>query len=112
MLRLAPLIAILAALPAARAEAAAPKNTCIDCHEDLLGAAEGDVHRAAGFSCVDCHHGDPTKDDQEKAMDPAKGFVGIPKAGAAARMPVTPASPAVASARSPSRVRMAKASGL
>jgi hypothetical protein len=86
VLRLASLIAVLAALPAAGAAAATPKNTCIDCHEDQLGAAEGDVHRAAGFSCVDCHHGDPTKDDQEKAMDPAKGFVGIPKAGAAARM--------------------------
>ena len=86
MLRLAPLIAIAAALVAAPAGAAAPKNTCADCHGDVLEEAGGDVHRAAGFSCLDCHRGDPTAEDQEKSMDPGKGFVGIPKAWAAARL--------------------------
>jgi predicted CXXCH cytochrome family protein len=41
-----------------------------------------DIHHARGFSCQDCHGGDPTKGmaegDPELAHNPAKGFVGAP----------------------------------
>lgn len=88
MLRLAALIALPVALanaPEARAAEARP-NYCIDCHGDVLEEAGGDVHRAAGFSCVDCHRGDPTAEDPEKAMDPARGYIGKPKGMAAANL--------------------------
>jgi hypothetical protein len=39
-----------------------------------------DVHAKAGFTCVFCHGGDGTADDQELAHDKKKGFIG---AGAA-----------------------------
>jgi hypothetical protein len=88
MLRLAPLIALAAALasPSARAAEAARPNSCVDCHGDLLEAEGVDVHRAVGFTCIDCHRGDPSAEDQEKAMSPAKGFVGKPKAMAVANL--------------------------
>lgn len=60
-------------------------DSCIDCHSELpepLGTpAEGfprDVHAAAGFSCADCHGGDPTVEGEE-AMSKAAGFVGKPE---------------------------------
>lgn len=57
-------------------------NSCIECHsiinEDVTNAFMDDVHHTAGLSCVDCHGGDANIDD-EMAMDPKKGFVGIPK---------------------------------
>jgi hypothetical protein len=86
VLRLAPLIGLAAALVAPSEGAAAAKNTCTNCHGDVLEEAGGDVHRAAGFSCVACHRGDPTAEDQERSMDRAKGFVGVPKGWAAARL--------------------------
>jgi hypothetical protein len=88
MLRLAPLIAVAVALLGARAGAApeAPPNTCLNCHGDPLEEAGTDVHRAAGLSCVSCHRGDASAEEQEKAMDPGKGFIGIPKAMAAATL--------------------------
>jgi hypothetical protein len=88
MLRLASLSLAVAALLAAPALAGptAARNTCVDCHEDLLEQAGADVHRAAGLSCADCHRGDPSAEDQEKAMSPAKGFVGVPRGWAAARL--------------------------
>ncbi len=77
MLRLAPLIPlVLLAGPAPAARAA--KNTCIDCHGDVLEGAGPDVHRAAGFTCVDCHRGDPSADDEKKSMDVRRGFVAKP----------------------------------
>jgi hypothetical protein len=88
MVRLAPLIAFAALLLADHAAAAsAPaKNTCVGCHGDLLEEAGADVHRAAGLSCPDCHKGDPSGEEQEQAMDPRKGFVAKPKAGAVAKL--------------------------
>jgi len=88
MLRLASLIPITLALfspPAGAAEGAA-KNSCVDCHGDPLEEAGADIHRAAGLSCVSCHRGDPSAEDPEKAMSPAKGFVGRPKALAVANL--------------------------
>jgi len=65
----------------------APASTCIECHLALddptvtppaklfLG---DDVHAKAGFTCVFCHGGDGTADDQELAHDKKKGFIGKP----------------------------------
>jgi predicted CXXCH cytochrome family protein len=62
------------------------QDNCLDCHleleEDAALAMGEDVHARAGLSCADCHGGDPTveivDDDYEPAMDPDKGFIGIP----------------------------------
>ncbi len=77
MLRLAPLIPLLAAVVAATPPAG--KNTCVDCHGDVLEQAGADVHRRGGLACVECHGGDATKDEPEAAMSTAKGFVGAPR---------------------------------
>ena len=85
MVRLAALIALLA-LPAGARGADAGANSCIECHGDVLEEAGGDVHRTAGLSCVDCHRGDPRDQDPERSMSPSRGFIGRPRAMAAARM--------------------------
>jgi Cytochrome c3 len=61
------------------------KNTCLDCHAALDGAAQrpallikNDVHTANGLTCVDCHGGDRNAEDPGEAMNPAKGFMGKP----------------------------------
>ena len=90
-------LALCVVAGAARADDAKP-DSCVECHQEqepkvaapvkLLEA--GDVHREAGFSCVDCHGGDPalgvdsgTKGD---AMDPKKGYIGRPRGVEVARM--------------------------
>ncbi|MEZ5293491.1 MAG: cytochrome c3 family protein [Vicinamibacterales bacterium] len=74
---------VLAPGPAdAQAPAAAP-SSCVTCHQTLGGetaapvaAFASDIHSGRGFTCVDCHGGDPTTDDPMEAMDPKKGFKG------------------------------------
>jgi hypothetical protein len=69
-------------LAAAQQEA----NTCRICHLELeverltqpAKKYEQDVHAAKGFSCVACHGGDSHAPGME-AMDPAKGYIGVPK---------------------------------
>jgi predicted CXXCH cytochrome family protein len=63
--------------------ASAAKNSCIDCHSNMDGTLKSpvtdyanDIHGRHGFSCADCHGGDPNADDPEAAMSPAKGFKG------------------------------------
>jgi hypothetical protein len=71
--------------PAAES-AASSTDQCVSCHMDLderLSAPakamqNDDVHRQHGVSCSGCHGGDPTKEGRKSAMDPAKGFVGVP----------------------------------
>jgi predicted CXXCH cytochrome family protein len=67
--------------------AAAPANTCATCHASLPDArlsappasfAQPDVHRESGFGCVDCHGGDRTATDKQRAHDAAHGFKGKP----------------------------------
>ena len=83
--------ALLAAASSARAQSP-PKappavNGCIECHTALddpritppVKLFADDVHAKAGFTCVFCHGGDARQEDQEKAHDPAKGFIGKPK---------------------------------
>jgi hypothetical protein len=79
----APLIFVLLAPVALLGQTA--KDTCIDCHSVLDGAAQRpvtlinyDVHTANGLSCADCHGGVRTSDDPEQAMNKAKGFLGKP----------------------------------
>ncbi len=74
----------LALAPAARAA-----DQCIECHraldeEELAAPARGfseDVHNREGLGCAACHGGDPTAEDPEEAMDPARGFRGAPERG-------------------------------
>lgn len=75
----------VAATPAAKpaAEAHAPSDECMTCHLDAETpealAYRNDIHRARGVTCADCHGGDPHSDDQDAAMNKAKGFIGVPK---------------------------------
>ncbi len=76
------LIPLLGLVPVA-ADAA---DQCIECHkalddERLAAPARGfaaDVHNREGLGCAACHGGDPTAEDPEVAMDPARGFRGAP----------------------------------
>jgi hypothetical protein len=87
MLRLAALsLAAWAAAGLASAQTPVARDTCSECHEDVLPGLANDVHRAAKIRCVDCHKGDASAEDPEKAMDPRRGFVGKPKGLAAAAM--------------------------
>jgi len=82
------LILVLAALSGFEARAPRAqqeKDSCVECHATLEGplaapveAMREDIHRARGFSCADCHGGDPSRDDPLESMDPKKGFVARP----------------------------------
>jgi len=37
-----------------------------------------DIHARNGFTCTDCHGGDPTTDDMDEAKDTETGFIGVP----------------------------------
>ncbi len=59
--------------------------SCVGCHLEQdppystpAETFSTDIHAQAGFTCVDCHGGDPTAWDFDEAKDPAKGFRGIP----------------------------------
>lgn len=70
---------VLSVYPAVAAE----DTVCIQCHSGLdekyaapVNQWQESVHFKNGISCHDCHGGDPT--DFEMAMDPARGFLGVP----------------------------------
>ena len=56
---------------------------CVSCHTEMDNLPsdfmKDDIHRRDNFSCSVCHGGDPSSDDQDAAMSPAKGFIGVPK---------------------------------
>ncbi len=62
------------------------QESCVTCHASFTDAKLGgpvqayaeDVHAAKGFGCVACHGGD-ADDLGMTAMDPAKGYVGVPE---------------------------------
>jgi len=66
-------------------------DTCVECHSQLsekrvsapVSGMREDVHGRLGLSCADCHGGDRTvgmkEADPSLAMNPAKGFLGVPK---------------------------------
>lgn len=62
------------------------ENKCLECHLELGGALAApaerftqDVHFQVGFTCADCHGGNPTSEDFDEAKAPEAGFVGIPE---------------------------------
>jgi len=59
-----------------------PGDQCIICHMEEESMPEGfldaDIHMQVGLSCAGCHGGDPTKDDEDEAMNEDIGFVGVP----------------------------------
>lgn len=65
------------------APAAQATDACAACHletgDDRLAAPaksfDGDIHKAKGFGCIDCHGGDSREAGME-AMNPRKGFIG------------------------------------
>ncbi len=70
-----------AAPTAAAAPAAAPVNSCLDCHSSLpepYGVTQDkfsqDIHSQKGLTCTSCHGGDNTSYDPTVAMSPAKGW--------------------------------------
>jgi hypothetical protein len=79
-------VAIMLALFALAVPVRAEKiDSCVTCHAvlpDQLGAPvagmQGDVHAQRGFSCADCHGGDPAAMDLT-AMDPERGYRGKPR---------------------------------
>jgi predicted CXXCH cytochrome family protein len=65
----------------------APPSSCESCHQEQASAvlstpardfAGTDVHREKGFTCVDCHGGNPNEPDKARAKAPATGFKGKP----------------------------------
>lgn len=68
------------------AQPAQGPNSCLSCHAALSDPALAepvrrfmeDVHRARGFSCVDCHGGDPTATDKGRAKAATRGYRGRP----------------------------------
>jgi predicted CXXCH cytochrome family protein len=76
----------LLAVLAAGAPAWGAPNTCVSCHaelddEELAGPVKlmaQDLHSRHGFSCADCHGGNPASDDEDESMDEERGFVGKP----------------------------------
>jgi predicted CXXCH cytochrome family protein len=55
---------------------------CYNCHKEMEVLPDdfhgADIHMQPGLSCAGCHGGDPTQADPDAAMDPTKGFVGVP----------------------------------
>ncbi len=86
---LAALLSVLVAGPTAvRAEAQPARpaanavNQCAPCPGGLSGAlaaadVAADVHGSRGFTCADCHGGDPTATDKAAAHAEGKGFKGV-----------------------------------
>jgi nitrate/TMAO reductase-like tetraheme cytochrome c subunit len=74
-----PLILLLAAVPLAA------NDSCLTCHSGMEGELQkpaeafgSSVHAQEGFTCADCHGGDPNTDDPTAAMSAAHGFIGVP----------------------------------
>jgi predicted CXXCH cytochrome family protein len=77
---------VLAAANRAAPQPAAAPIGCVACHQGLGDARLSapvrlfvdDIHRGRGFTCVDCHGGDPAATDQGRAKDRARGYRGKP----------------------------------
>ncbi|MBI4478365.1 MAG: cytochrome c3 family protein [Acidobacteria bacterium] len=85
------LLALFAAKPASAAEQRETARTqCEVCHSGLGRTAAAlpavqfrqDVHADRGFTCVDCHGGDPTATDKTLAKGPKTGYRGRPTGAA------------------------------
>jgi predicted CXXCH cytochrome family protein len=80
MIRFCTLGIVMLFAAAAHAQSAPEPNSCATCHATLPDQrlarpaslfAGQDVHRDKGFLCVDCHGGNPTSDDKQRAHDAA-----------------------------------------
>ena len=54
------------------------ENWCWECHSKEKKEYTASIHEQRGIRCIDCHGGDPTKDEEETAMSPKAGFKRIP----------------------------------
>jgi hypothetical protein len=61
------------------------KNSCADCHKTLNDRLkqpvtdwENSIHAQRNVGCADCHGGDPTSADPNRAMASAAGYIGVP----------------------------------
>ena len=87
LLLIATLLVLLGSVPASAQTPASKTDQCASCHMELEGRLgdpvkamdKDDIHRQRGLSCANCHGGDPTQEGRRAAMDPAKGFIAIPK---------------------------------
>lgn len=81
------LVTLVMGLMSGTAEAqrpAPPESGCVQCHRTLTDARlsapvarlEEDIHRSQGFSCVDCHGGDPAAVDKGDAKAPGTSYRG------------------------------------
>ena len=84
-------LVLVAAAAWAEAQPPAAETGCLACHRDQPSAALAtpardfaltDVHRDRGFTCVDCHGGDPRATDKVAAKAPSTGFRGKPTGAA------------------------------
>jgi len=64
--------------------ASSRESSCVQCHAGLGGALAqpvemyaADVHARTGFGCVACHGGD-AEEFSLNAMDPDRGYIGVP----------------------------------
>jgi predicted CXXCH cytochrome family protein len=77
-------LCVIASTAAAQSAAVTGCETCHRDHTDARLSAPArafagvDVHRESGFTCVNCHGGDPTATDKLKAKAPSTGFRGKP----------------------------------
>jgi len=57
-------------------------DQCIKCHMEQENMPEDfsdfDTHLQKNLSCAGCHGGDASKEDMDEAMNPKKGFIGVP----------------------------------
>ena len=66
-------------------QSAAAPDKCAACHRELndkrlstpVALFAADIHREKGFGCAACHGGDPSHEGVE-AMDPRRGYIGVP----------------------------------
>jgi predicted CXXCH cytochrome family protein len=80
------LLLLIGLIHAAPVAAQPPPDGCVTCHATLTqselsapaAAFSADIHRERGGRCVDCHGGDPTTQDKDRAKDPARGYRGRP----------------------------------
>ncbi|HEX9828590.1 MAG TPA: cytochrome c3 family protein [Bacteroidota bacterium] len=61
---------------------AVAQDKCLTCHETIEDKPstlyKHDIHFLKGISCAACHGGDSKSEEIEEAMDPAKGYIGVP----------------------------------
>lgn len=53
-------------------------SSCVSCHSDIAPDVQESIHGKQGISCHQCHGGDPTESDKDKAKIPATGYIGVP----------------------------------